>query len=250
MLDITDHGRVREIRLDRAPANAMNPELVTLLIEKLNKAADIADAVIISGRPGMFSAGLDIPTLIRFDREGISRAWQTFLHLLKTIAMMPVPTVFALTGHAPAGGIVIALFGDYRIMAGGNYKTGLNEVQVGLVVSPVIQKALVRLVGPHPAERILVPGALLSPDQALDVGLVDELADDPESTVSRALSWCEHLLTLPRGPMLATREMSRRDLHALFDEASEYGIEVFVDFWFSETTQRTLRALLDRLQKK
>ena len=250
MLDIIDHGRVREIRLNRAPANAMNPELVTLLSDKLGKAADVADAVIVSGRPGMFSAGLDIPNLIHLDREALSRAWQTFLQLLKTIATMPVPTVFALTGHAPAGGIVIALFGDYRIMAGGNYKIGLNEVQVGLVVSPVIQRALARLLGPHPAERILVPGTLLSPDQALDIGLVDELEDDPQSTVSRALAWCEHLLTLPRGPMLATREMSRRDLHAIFDEASEYGVEVFVNFWFSETTQGTLRNLLDRLQKK
>ena len=250
MLDITDHGRIREISLSRPPANAMNPDLIALLIEKLNQAARAADAVVISGRPGMFSAGLDIPVLLHLDRNGLSRFWQSFLELLRTIATMPVPTVFALTGHAPAGGIVIAMFGDYRIMTGGNFKTGLNEVQVGLVVSPVIQQALVRLVGPHPAEKILVPGALLSPDQALDMGLVDELEDTPESTVERAIAWCDNLLGLPRSAMSFTREMSRRDLHRLFDEASEFGVEVFVDMWFSETTQSTLHALVERLKKK
>jgi len=250
MLQITDHGRVRELRLDRPPANAMNPELVALLIEKLNKAADVADAVVISGRPGMFSAGLDIPTLLQLDRNGIEQFWKSFLQLLKTIAHMPVPTVFALTGHAPAGGIVISLFGDYRIMSAGNFKTGLNEVQVGLVVSPAIQRALVRLLGPHPAEKILVPGLMLSPDQALDIGLVDELEEDPETTVERAIALCEQLLSLPRNSMLFTRELSRQDLHSLFDEASEYGVEVFVDMWFSDTTQSTLNSLVERLKKK
>ncbi|MEJ8568880.1 enoyl-CoA hydratase/isomerase family protein [Elongatibacter sediminis] len=250
MLQITDHGRVREIRLDRPPVNAMNPELVTLLTDKLAKAGDQADAVVISGRPGLFSAGLDITALLHENREGITRFWGSFLHLLRTIAEMPVPTVFALTGHAPAGGIVISLFGDYRIMASGDFKTGLNEVQVGLVVSSVIKNALVRLVGPHPAENILVPGRLLSPDQALDIGLIDEIESDPEATVDRAIAWCENLLALPRQPMLLTRAMFRRDLIGFFDESNEFSVETFTDIWFSETTQNTLHAMLERLKKK
>lgn len=250
MLEITDHGRVREIRLDRPPANAMNPELVTLLIDKLSKAADQADAVVVSGKPGLFSAGLDVPALLREDREGMLHFWNVFVRLLRTIAELPVPIAFALTGHAPAGGIVMALFGDFRVMSSGNFKTGLNEVQVGLVVSPVIKNALVRLVGPHPAERILVPGSLLSPDQALGIGLIDEIESDPDATVARAIAWCETLLTMPRNAMLLTRQMAREDLVAFFDQPSKVGVETFVDVWFSKSTQDTLHALVEKLKNK
>lgn len=250
MLQITDHDRIREIRLDRPPANAMDPKFISVLAENLHNAGESAEAVVISGRAGMFSAGFDIPALLPLDREHIGQFWRGFLRLLRILANMPVPTAFALTGHAPAGGIVLSLFGDYRIMCGGNYKTGLNEVQVGLVVAPVIKNALVRLVGPHPAEKILVPGTMLSADQALDIGLVDELEETPESTVARAIAWCEHLLDLPRNAMLLTRQMSREDLCAFFTEADPYRVETFVDMWFSDTTQTTLQALVDRLQSK
>ena len=250
MLKITDHGRVREICLDRPPANAMNPALVTLLTETLEDAGNTVDAVVVSGRAGMFSAGLDIPALLQMDRPHLSRFWQSFLDLLKTVAFMPVPTAFALTGHAPAGGIVLSLFGDYRIMCRGKYKTGLNEVQVGLVVAPLIKDALVRLTGPHPAEKILVPGAMLSPEQALGIGLVDELADDPDPTVTRAIAWCEHLLGLPRNSMSLTRSLSREDLCGFFAEVSQYRVEAFSDLWFSDLTQGALRKLVERLEKK
>ena len=250
MLKITDHGRVREIQLDRPPANALDPALVTQLTEALRSAPDSADAVVVSGRAGMFSAGLDIPALLQLNRGEIAQFWQSFLDLLNTIATMPVPTAFALTGHAPAGGIVLSLFGDYRIMSAGNYKTGLNEVQVGLVVSPAIKNALVRLIGSHPAEKILVPGVMMSADQALEIGLVDELEEDPAAAVQRAISWCEHLLSLPRNAMSLTRQLIRQDLHGYFDDPGQYGVETFVELWFSELTQTTLKGLVERLQKK
>ena len=250
MLTTTDHGRIREIRLSRPPANAMNPELVAALRDELENAGKLADAVVVSGAPGMFSAGLDVPALLHLDRDGMRAFWKSFVGLLRTIAHLPVPCAFALTGHAPAGGIVISLYADYRVMCDGNYKTGLNEVQVGLTVSPEIKDALVRLIGSHPAERILVPGTLLSPGQALQLGLVDELQDDPEATVARAIAWCEQLLSLPRNAMSLSRHLVREDLRALFRDQEQADLPAFEELWFSEDTQAILRALVERLQKK
>jgi 3,2-trans-enoyl-CoA isomerase len=250
MLEIIDHGLIREIQINRPPANALNPELISMLAEKLENAGKSAAAVIISGRPGMFSGGLDIPSLLQLDRGGIARFWLGYLELLRTIAELPIPTAFALTGHAPAGGIVLSLYADYRIMCAGNYKTGLNEVQVGLVVSPLIKDALVRLTGAHPAEKILVPGAMLNPEQALAIGLVDELAEGPGVAVQRAVEWCRHLLSLPRNAMLLTRQLAREDLRGYFSDTRRYQVEAFVDQWFTDMTQSTLRALVERLQKK
>lgn len=250
MLQKTDHGRVRELRLARPPANAINLEFVQVLTDALLEAGREADAVVVSGQPGMFSAGLDLPEMLNFDRDQLSRFWQSFLELLKTIATMPVPTAFAMTGHAPAGGIVMALYGDYRIMPRGNFKTGLNEVQVGLVVSSPIHAALARTIGPHIAERILVAGEMMNSERALEIGLVDELVDDPESTITRALEWCEQHLSFPSSAMLTTRAMARADLHRLFEDRSEYGVEGFVDIWFSESTRKALTAVVDRIKKR
>ena len=105
MLEIINHGNVREIRLSRAPANALNAELVKQLTKALKEAGKQAGAVVVSGLPGMFSAGLDVPQLLQYDRPEMTRFWKKFIRLIKTIAYMPVPTAFAMTGHAPAGGI-------------------------------------------------------------------------------------------------------------------------------------------------
>lgn len=250
MLDTIDHGKVRELRLARPPANAINPQLAATLVEALTEASGAAEAVVISGRPGMFTAGLDVPELIQYDRGQMLQVWRQFLMLLKTIAEMPVPTAFALTGHAPAGGIVLALYGDFRVMPAGDYITGLNEVQVGIVVSPVIHKALERAVGPRIAEKILVGGELLKAEQALEIGLIDELTKDPEDTVRHAIDWCEKMLTLPRLAMLKTRSLARSDLLGLFDAIADDDIEKFVDIWFSDSTQAALRNLVARLKQK
>jgi len=250
MLKTIDHGKVRELRLDRPPANALSPELVEMIIEALARAGEEAGAVVVSGLPGMFSAGLDVPQLMHRDRDDMSTFWYRFLYLLKTIATMPVPTAFALTGHAPAGGIVMAIFGDFRVMPRGNFKTGMNEVQVGLAVPPPVYRALVRTIGPHAAERILVAGEMMSAERAHQIGLIDELADDPAAVVSRAIEWCELHLALPQLALSTTRKMARADLHGFFENGSELGVEEFLDLWFSESTRGALMALLERLAAK
>ena len=250
MLEIIDHGEIRELNLARPPANALNLELILKLTQSLIEAGESAGAVVVSGRPGLFSGGFDIPGMIEYDRGQVSTFWQSFLNLCKTIAHMPVPTAFAMNGHAPAGGIVMALFADYRIMPRDGFKTGLNEVQVGLVVSPAIHGALVRTVGAHTAERMLVAGELMSSEKALAIGLVDELVDQPDDTVSRAVAWCEQHIALPGLAMLTTRAMARADLHALFSDSSQMGVENFVNTWFSDSTRKTLQGLVERLQNK
>jgi enoyl-CoA hydratase/carnithine racemase len=250
MLEIIDHGRIREIRLNRPPANAINNEMARSMGEALVGAAGNADAVIISGRPGMFSAGLDVPELLTLNRQEFGDYWRGFLNNLKNIALMPVPIVFALTGHAPAGGIVMALFGDYRIMPGGGFKTGLNEVQIGLVAPPEAIQALVRLIGPRHAERILVAGEMMASERALEIGLVDELVEDPATVIPRAIEWCEQHLALPGPAMLKTRALMRADLHAIFDGDNDAVVEEFVDLWFRDSTQRDLKKMVARLGKK
>lgn len=243
-----DHG-VRELQLDRPPVNALNPELVDTLNEAMTRAIDDRTrAIVLSGRPGLFSAGLDVPELLERDADGMRAFWQSFFGLLETVARAPVPVVAALTGHSPAGGTVIALFADYRVQAAGDYRLGLNEVQVGLVVPPVIHRALVRLIGVYPAERHLVAGQMITAADARELGLVDELAP-PDEVVQRAVAWCHRHLELPTHAMGETRRLARADLVALFEAPGGLNVDSFVEGWFREETQATLKALVERLRK-
>jgi 3,2-trans-enoyl-CoA isomerase len=250
MLLTHDHGDVREVQLNRPPVNALTAELLVALRENIEQAArDGFRAVILSGTPGWFSAGLDVPWLLGLDGPAITSLWRALYGLLQSIALSPIPIAAAITGHAPAGGTVLALFCDWRVMAEGDYKIGLNEVQVGIPLPPVILGGLQRLVGQRRAEQLGVSGALISPREALDVGLVDEIAS-PDEVVKRAREWCVRTLALPPDAMTLTRAQARADLRRLFETGMEAELETVIANWWAPATQDTLRALVARLKKK
>jgi enoyl-CoA hydratase/carnithine racemase len=243
-----EHGQVLEVRMNRPPVNALSAEFMTELRTAIERAAqEGAKAIVLSGLPGRFSAGLDIPLLLSLNREEIAGVWHELYALLGTIAASPVPIAAAMTGHAPAGGTVLVIFCDWRVMANGDYKLGLNEVQVGIQLPPVILAGLRRMVGARVAEHLAVTGPLLSPQEAMQYGLVDELAE-PGLVVGRAVEWCQHLVSLPEAALFTRRE-ARRDLIAMFtnDLASEQAR--FTESWFSPTTQDLLHAFAGRLGK-
>ena len=250
MIKTIEHQAIRELRLDRPPANALSPELILALRNAIQAApAEGALALILSGSPGRFSGGLDIPLLLGLDRPAMAELWRNFYGLLGAIAGSPVPIVAAITGHAPAGGTVLALFCDWRVMADGDYKIGLNEVQVGISLPPIILSGLQRLVGHRQAERLAVTGELLSSRDAARLGLVDELAS-PEKVVDRALEVCQRLIALPAEAMTSTRREARADLVAIFEAQQESEQQRVIEGWWSPSTQATLRALAERLGKK
>ena len=213
MIDITDNGQIRELRLARPPANALNPELLQRLADELAAASSSGSrAIVISGRPGMFTGGLDVPELLRLDRAQMREAWKVFFDVQRRLAASPIPVAAAITGHSPAGGAVLALYCDYRVMADGAFKIGLNEVQVGLCPGPVIYAVLRRLVGPRHADQLISSGLLLTPAQALQIGLVDRIVTEGE-VVSAAVAWAQSMAALPPRAVAATRRPAPRPLH-------------------------------------
>jgi enoyl-CoA hydratase/carnithine racemase len=241
---------VLELRMARPPVNALNPELLQAIRAGLDAAVrDGARGIVFSGAPGMFSAGLDVPYLLGLQRPALEAAWQDFFAVCSALAHCPLPVAAAITGHSPAGGAVMGLFCDYRVMAMGEFRIGLNEVQVGLVVPGPIQAALRRLVGSYRAERLLVAGAMLEAAEAERLGLVDELAA-PDQVVLAAARFLQAHLALPRSAMLRTRELARADLRAAIGAPGEVDLGPFLDAWFEDETQQVLGALVARLKSK
>lgn len=233
--------------MDRPPANALNPELVGQLLAALETVRmDGAHAIVLTGRPGMFSGGLDVPELLPLDRRHVEAFWGQFFNLTRRIAASPVPVIAAVSGHAPAGGAVLALHADWRIGVAGKYRIGLNEVQVGLPVPATILLALEQAVGPRVARRMATRGEMLSMDEALAVGLVDELAA-PDQLLPTALARARELLALPTVAMNTTRLAAKsRLIEAL---GSSVDVTALTDWWFSPETQAEMRKLVARLQK-
>ncbi|MBN8740346.1 MAG: enoyl-CoA hydratase [Lysobacterales bacterium 69-70] len=250
MLDLIRHDDIIELQLARPPVNALDAGLIRALREAIEAAPrDGARGLILSGRSGMFSGGLDVPSLLQLDRAGMAQVWRDLFGTCAALARSPIPTVAAITGHSPAGGAVLSIFCDYRIMARGAYRIGLNEVQVGLTVPEPIQRGLRRLVGNYRAERLMVAGAMLDSEQALAVGFVDELVDVDHVT-ARAQLWLRELLALPPLAMSQTRRIARADLADSFDEATIFNVDAYVDGWFGDESQHVLQALVAKLKSK
>lgn len=255
MLDVIRDESIHELRLARPPVHALDPALVVRLRDAIASAQrEGARGLLLAGSPGMFSAGLDVPALLQLDRAGMRAFWTDFFALCADLARSPIPIAAAITGHSPAGGAVLSIMCDYRVMARSPdpqkpFRIGLNEVQVGLTVPDCIQAALRRLLGPWRAERLMVGGSMLESEQAHAIGFVDELAGI-EAVVPRAREWLAGLLALPPRAMSETRRIARADLAAIFADPASFRVDEFVDGWFAPETQAVLEALVARLKSK
>lgn len=249
LIDTTIHeGDIHELRLARPPVNALDPSLCAALRDAVaGSLGQGARGIVLSGGPKAFTAGLDVPHLLTLDPPALREAWEGFFQAARALAESPVPVVAALNGHAPAGGCVLALCCDYRVMAAGAYFIGLNETRVGLVAPEGIQYLMRRVVGTHRAERLLVAGEMVDAQRALDIGLVDALADI-DAVPARARAWLADLLALPARPMLATRRIARADVVAAL-QPERIELDRFIASWDEPDTQAALRALVAKLGK-
>jgi enoyl-CoA hydratase/carnithine racemase len=204
---------------------------------------------VLTGAGKLFSAGLDVSVLVGLDAAGLRSFLATFFDCLTALAESPLPLVAAINGHSPAGGAVLALYCDQRLMARGDFRIGLNEVQVGLLPGPLIYGVLKRAVSPRIANQMLPQGLLLTPEEALAVGLVDELTE-PAQLELRARAWLERVLALPPTAYRQTRAMVRADLVAMMADARRQQQSELAEAWLGPETRATLQALISRLGRK
>lgn len=255
LLETTAHGDIRELKLARPPANALNPELCRALVAAIAQARDDGvRGLVLSGGERIFSAGMDVPFLLSLgdDAAALHAAWQAFFDTARAMAGSPIPVAVAITGHSPAGGCVLALCADHRVMARSTdankpYLIGLNEVQVGLVAPEGIQRLLRRAVGAHRAAQLIAAGELVPAERALQIGLVDELADAGD-VVPRAVARLRKLAQLPQRQMLETRAIARAELIEALDDR-HIDLAHFVAGWAAPDAQAALQAMVARLKK-
>jgi len=248
MIERILHGDIHELRLHRPPVNALSPELLKAICEEVREAPGRgARAIILSGGEGVFSAGLDVPVLLALDREELGRGIESFFGAMETLAASKVPVAAAITGHSPAGGAILALFCDWRVMADGPFTIGFNEVRIGVPMPEVVAALAARTVGPRNAEILCVSGQLMEPEDALAYGLVDEVAP-MEMVVERARLWCEKILESPPHALAVTRSRMRRDLVEQVRRLRQDDERWLAAEWFAPELQATLQKLVAGLK--
>ena len=248
MLNVVSHDEIAELNIHRPPANALNQDLLESLLSEFRRVLDEgACGVILSGQEGMFCAGIDVPELLGQERSSIHAFWSALFEFSKALATSPVPVVAALAGHSPAGGAVLAAHCDYRIAAAGSFKIGFNEVQVGLPLPSTIVLVFQELVGVRIARQLGTRGQLIAMEEALTIGLIDEMVPADRVT-GRALEWLRTLLELPPIAMNRTRLSGKSSLIGALNEARD--VDQVTDDWFSPETQTAMQALVTGLNKK
>src|ERR671928_1434269 len=167
------------IHLNRPPANSYNRAFLDDLnaaVDEVRWDADVRGAVLVSDlAPKFFSAGADITNFKNSTQE---QRVMTVLHaheILRKIENTPKIFVAAIHGHALGGGLEIALACDFRFAAEGEYRIGLPEVSLGLLPGNGGTQRLTRLVGRTRALELMLTGAPVDPQQALELGLVDRV---------------------------------------------------------------------------
>lgn len=248
MLEIIQHGSVRELRLARAPVNALNAELISALDAAITLAETEAAAgaslraLVISGNPKLFSAGLDLRE-ITGPTETARTLVLAFSQLQLRLARCSLPLIAAITGHSPAGGAVIAILCDHRVMAKGAARIGLNEVQVGLYPGETIFRCYERILGTAKAANFLTRGAMLTADEALAAGLVDELIE-PDEVIARAIAIGQEIAALPPQTYAKTRALVRSDLVRIVEHPNESLASLMKDGWITSETRAQMAKLL------
>ena len=181
-------GRVATITLDDGKANALSVPTLQALHEALDRAEGDEAVVVLRGRPNTLSAGFDLKTFAA-GGDGVLDMLLSGAKLVERLLGFPTPVVAACQGHAVAAGSFILMAADVRIAARGDFRIGLNEVRIGLTVPHfVVALAQYRLTPPA-ADRALVTGALIGPEDALTAGFVDQVVEPGEvDAVARAVA--------------------------------------------------------------
>ena len=246
---IKDHLGI--ITLDRGKSNALNREMISELNDMLHNIAgdpNIA-GVIITGKENFFSAGLDLIELYNYNEAEAESFWYLFLDFIAAITAFKKPLVAAVNGHSPAGGCVIALACDYRIMAEGKYIIGLNEVPVGIIVPNSIFNLYAFWLGQANATRSLLEGKLFSPDEALQIGLVDELVN-PAGILTAAERKIRKYMAMERNTWEQSKLSIRQGLIAATGADQSEALQKMLKQWWAPTTRNILKTIIDNLQKK
>lgn len=232
------------IVLRRGKVNALNGQVVSEIADTLESFE--ADAgirsVILTGQGKFFSFGFDIPHFLSYGKAAFAEYLTRFAKLYTDMFQYPKPLVVAVNGHAIAGGCMLTLAGDVRLMAAGRSKISLNEIGFGSSVFAGSVEMLRFWVGGRKATEILYSAEMYSAEEAAALGLIDTVTSETDLQV-RAREAAAALGEKPSAAFAGIKMLLRRPALEEMQRKESNSIREFVDIWYSEDTWANLKAI-------
>ena len=242
-VEVEVRDSIATVTLSRGKVNALDADVIAQIDSAFRSLAANSDvnATILTGRGKFFSFGFDVPEIRSFSRHQFARFFHQFTDLYTYLFTYPKPLIAAINGHAVAGGCMLALACDRRIMADGNGKISLNEITFGSAVFAGSVEMLRFAAGGAAATQVLYSGAMYSADEASRFGLVER---SPEAELRGRAEAAARELASRRPLAFATiKHMLRAPVAEEMVKREQQSIDAMVELWSSEPTRTNLLSI-------
>jgi enoyl-CoA hydratase/carnithine racemase len=245
LVGVETDGAVATIRLDRPPMNALNAQVQDEIAAAADRLArdDAIRAGVIYGGEKVFAAGADIKEMAELSYAQIAAHIARLQAALTAVAKIPKPVVAAITGYALGGGLELALCADFRVM-GESAKVGQPEILLGVIPGAGGTQRLPRLIGPARAKDIVFTGRFVGAQEALAIGLADQVVPDAE-VLQAARALVERYAS---GPALALRA-AKQAIDGGLDVDLASGLEIerlnFAGLFATEDQRTGMRSFVE-----
>lgn len=242
-----DVSGIHHLVMNHGP-NALSPELMVALTGTLAelRAGGAPPLLLTSSHPMVFCPGWDLKREAGAGRDRVAGLLEAFNRLVHDLFSYPAPTGAAIGGHAVAGGCLLALCCDLRIMGVGRPRIGLSELNLGVPI-PVSSLLMLRQrLAPNVVEEMVVRGDGCNAERAHDLGVVHRVSE-LDLVVSKTHLELARLASKPQPAFAATKRFLLEETWSKMAAPSPAADEAFLDCWFSEETQRRIAHIVTRL---
>jgi Delta3-Delta2-enoyl-CoA isomerase len=237
-------GGIATVALARGKVNALNEAMIDETRETLNDLEHdkSVQVVILTGQGKFFSFGFDVPEFLTYSKEAFASYLTKFSDLCTGLFLYSKPVVASLNGHTIAGGCMIAVACDYRIMVSGKAKISLNEITFGSSVLSSSVEMLKNAVGSKNAEYVLKSGAMFSAEEANQLGMIDAVTPE-ENLPAKTSAVARDFVQKDPVAFRSIKNLLRQPVAVKIREKEADSILEFVDIWYSERTRGNLQAI-------
>jgi len=243
MIEIERDGEVAILKLNRSVTNPLNLKFLWQISEKLQDLrndSSVKSIVLTSNNSKFFSIGFDIPELYELEKTELTDFYTTYNRLSIDLYTFPKPTVAAIVGHAIAGGCILTLCCDFRIISEGKKFMGLNEIKLGLPVPYPADCILRDLVDTTSARDIMEEGEFSLPDKSLEMGIVDQVVPLDE-VIPKSIDKAKIMGDMPKEAFMIIKQNRVENVNACILQNLAVKEQIFLNCWYSDDAQKLLK---------
>ncbi|HZU79362.1 MAG TPA: crotonase/enoyl-CoA hydratase family protein [Acidimicrobiales bacterium] len=199
--------KVAVLTLDDGKVNVLSPAMLAAIHGALDRAEAEGKVVVLTGRPGILSAGFDLATLRGGGADAVEMVSEGF-RLAVRLLEFPLPVVAACSGHVIAMAVFLVLSTDYRIGAAGDFRLTANETAIGMTMPRAAIEISRSRMTPAAFHRSMVLAEVFGPAEAVDAGILD-LVVAPDEVLATAKAKAAQFAELHLGAHRHTKERVR-----------------------------------------